>query len=81
MPFTYILHSDSLNRYYIGATSLTPKERLNYHLTNHNGFTAKAKDWKIVYHFEAPSMTEALFLERKIKKRGAKRFLENQLKY
>ena len=80
MPFTYILHSNSLNRYYIGATSLTPEERLNYHLSNHKGFTSKAKDWIIVYHFESDSMQKALMLERKIKKRGAKRFLDNETK-
>ncbi len=27
------------------------EERLKKHLTNHDGFTSKAKDWKIV-HFE-----------------------------
>ena len=76
MPFTYIIHSYSLNRYYVGATSLTPEERLNYHLSNHKGFTSKAKDWQIVYQIEFESIEEALFLEQKIKKRGAKRYLE-----
>ena len=77
MPFTYILHSAYLNRFYIGSTTLTPEERLNYHLSNHKGFTSKSKDWLIVFQFESKTKAESLLLERKIKKRGAKRYLEN----
>ena len=77
MPFTYILFSKSINRYYIGATTLLPEERLNYHLLNHKGYTSKAKDWKIVFHSKFISFEDALSLERRIKKRGAKRYLDN----
>ena len=50
-------------------------ERLDYHLQQHKGFTAKASDWKILFTKEVESKSIALTLERKIKKRGASRFL------
>ena len=54
MNTTYILYSEQLNRYYIGSTRGSLAERLDRHLTNHDGFTAKAKDWKVVFeeHFD-----------------------------
>ena len=34
------------------------EERLDKHLSNHDGFTAKAKDWKVVFieHFDSYEM-------------------------
>ena len=50
MPYTvYILHSQTLNKFYIGHTSDLIEERVRRHLTDHDGFTSKAKDWKLVY--------------------------------
>jgi putative endonuclease len=40
-------------------------------------YTKKANDWKLICQVTLPSKTEALILERKIKKRGAKRYLED----
>ena len=45
----YILYSSSLDQYYIGHTGEGLHERLRKHLPNHKGFTAKLKDWIIVY--------------------------------
>ena len=81
MNFTvYILFSKLLNKFYIGFSSLTVKERLTYHLSNHKGFTSKAKDWEIVWSTSLNDKTEALTIEKKIKKRGAKRFLNDIIK-
>ena len=46
----YILFSPTLNQYYIGHTSETLEGILRKHLSNHKGFTAKTKNWIIVYH-------------------------------
>ena len=73
----YILHSLSINKFYTGYSSLAPHLRLAYHLTKHNGFTAKAKDWIIVYTQNCDSKVSAMALECKIKKRGASRFLND----
>ena len=71
----YILFSKQLQKYYVGYSSKNAQDRLKEHLCNHKGFTAKAKDWNIIYKIEMNSKSEALMLERKIKKRGAKRYL------
>ena len=75
MFITYILYSSELDRYYTGYSSMTAEDRLSYHLTNHKGYTKRAKDWVIVYVEEHDLKELALELERRIKKRGAKRFL------
>ena len=49
MFYTYILYSLSIKRYYVGYTSVNVEERLKKHLSDHKGFTSKAKDWAIVY--------------------------------
>ena len=80
---TYILHSDQRGQYYIGSTSLPMNDRLRRHLSNHRGFTGSVADWKIVYQQHFQTKSEAAKLERKIKRRGARRFLddiENQSK-
>jgi putative endonuclease len=46
MATFYILHSDQLDKFYIGATDADLTERLRKHLSDHKGFTGKAKDWK-----------------------------------
>ncbi len=50
MFYTYILHSESIQKYYIGSTT-DLNQRLKNHLTNHKGYTSIAKDW-IIVHFE-----------------------------
>ncbi len=64
--FIYILYSVSLDLYYIGS-SANPEERLRKHLTNHVGFTSKAKDWLICYSESFLDKAEALKRERQLK--------------
>jgi putative endonuclease len=75
MFFTYILYSDELDRYYIGSCE-NVEERLRSHLSNHKGFTGKAKDWKVVHSEEHPTRTEAYARERQIKKWKSRKMLE-----
>ncbi len=72
----YILHSLTLKKYYVGSTSMSVAARLKKHLSNHKGFTSKAKDWKVILVIEKSTKSEALKLERQIKKRGIQRWLE-----
>lgn len=76
MPFTYIIHSDSLNKFYSGSTTQNLDDRIYKHNLKHAGFTGKANDWKVVYSKEFSEISEARSLEKRIKKNGAKRFLE-----
>ncbi|MEM6348534.1 MAG: GIY-YIG nuclease family protein, partial [Bacteroidota bacterium] len=60
--FCYILHSESLGKFYIGVTSLKPEERLEFHLDGRYGkksFSAAANDWKIFYTIECESSRQA----------------------
>ncbi|WP_235296399.1 GIY-YIG nuclease family protein [Portibacter marinus] len=73
---TYIIYSQALRKYYTGYTSQSAEERLTYHNKKHQGFTSRAKDWVVVYSQSFPTRAEALLQERRIKKRGAVRFLD-----
>ena len=64
--YVYILYSRHLGNYYIGSTS-DVENRLKKHLSNHKGYTSKAKDWIVAYKEEFQTKSEALFRERKIK--------------
>jgi putative endonuclease len=66
MYFTYILFSESLDRYYIGATE-DPQERIKKHNSKNKGFTNRAKDWEFVYLNSFESKKEAFEHEKQIK--------------
>ncbi len=74
--FVYILYSEKRSRYYVGQTTDIVKR-----LKRHNlGFVPSTKSgipWKLVLQIEVLSRSEALVLERRIKKRGTKRFIDN----
>ena len=80
MAWVYILHSESLSRFYIGSTEQSPEERLQKHLTNHSGFTAKAKDWVVVYREEFQTSSEARIWELTIKKWKSQVLIENLIR-
>jgi putative endonuclease len=63
----YILYSAKLDRFYLGHTCMSIEERLAKHLTDHKGFTAKAKDWVVKYTEPFPDKTQAAARERQVK--------------
>ena len=67
MFHTYILFSEILDKFYVGHTSEEVHERLRKHLSNHSGFTAKVKDWKIVYYEVFSDKSNACKRELEIK--------------
>ena len=67
MCYCYILHSKSLDKFYIGHSCEFLQERLRKHLSYHEGFTAKVKDWIIFYHETFDSKALAYKREREIK--------------
>jgi len=64
--FTYILHSDSADRYYIGYTN-NLEIRLRQHNNNYFGFTKRYRPWKIVYSKSFSDKKSAMKLERYLK--------------
>ncbi|SFJ36988.1 putative endonuclease [Chryseobacterium indologenes] len=63
----YILYSESLDKYYIGHSCEDLQERLRKHLSDHKGFTANVKDWRLAYTEEFNSKADAYHREREIK--------------
>ncbi len=76
--FVYILYSQQRSKYYVGQTHSIEKR-----LERHNkGFVPSTKSgipWQLIQSFEVKNRSEAMKLELKIKKRGAKRFLKDNL--
>ncbi len=76
MYYTYILFSEKVNRYYVGSTQ-DIEERLNRHKGGHSKSTKGKGPWPLLTSFSFESRSEAMPLETKIKKRGAKRYLDD----
>ncbi len=74
MYFTYIIYSDAIKKYYIGHTSDLSR-RIEEHNRGKTKSIAKGIPWKLLFQTKFSSRSEAILLENKIKKRGAKRFL------
>ncbi len=75
--FVYILFSEKSSRYYVGQTSDIEK-RLKRHNQGLVPSTKYGMPWKIVLQIEVETRSGAMHLESKIKKRGAKRFIDSQ---
>ena len=81
MFYVYILRSAPSDAYYCGQT-----DNLTRRLDEHNrqefggGNTTHrhAGTWEVIWSLTTASRSEAMILERHIKKRGVKRFLEDQ---
>jgi putative endonuclease len=62
--------------YYTGHTA-NLQRRLLEHKGGKTPFMKKGMPWIVIYSSDFPSRSEAMALEASIKKRGAKRFLED----
>jgi putative endonuclease len=76
MYTVYILFSKSSLKYYTGQTD-NLEDRLFRHNSGQSISTKSGKPWEIVYKTQLPTSSEAMLLELKIKKRGAKRYLQD----
>ncbi|HLN96344.1 MAG TPA: GIY-YIG nuclease family protein [Flavobacterium sp.] len=81
MHTVYILFSEKLNRFYIGATS-DFDTRWNYHqhAENHK-FTHKASDWTLFLSIDCATKTQAFAVEKHIKAMKSKTYIQNLKKY
>lgn len=72
--FVYILKSESTNKYYCGQTK-DFDNRIKRHNEGREKYTKRGVPWLLVHKIDVRNRIEAVVLERKIKKRGIKRFL------
>ncbi len=73
----HILYSQISSKYYVGQTTDIEK-RLKRHNQGRVPSTKYGLPWKLVLKLEVLDRSEAVIL-KKIKKRGAKRFIDDQL--
>ena len=76
MYFTYILFSESKNKYYTGSTSDLMK-RLLKHNSGHSRSTKAGIPWKIVYFEEYQTKSEAIKREYEIKRMKSRKYIES----
>jgi putative endonuclease len=76
----YILYSLSANKYYFGHTTEPVEERLRKHNSNHDGFTGKNSDWKIVYSEAFVSKDQAYAREREVKSWKSRKMIERLIR-
>ena len=85
MPsYCYILYSNTLDRFYIGAT----QDDLNLRIEKHNQgkygkhrYTATAKDWELFLKIISQDYPHAIRLERHIKSMKSSKYIRNLKKY
>jgi len=79
MPYAiYILQSLLDQSFYVGS-SADPFDRLEKHNRPHMGYTASRQPWKLVFVQWLPDKTQALKLERIVKAKKSKQFLQNMI--
>ena len=83
MPFVYILYSPSSNTFYTGATTNDVRSRLEMHLKQYYGdsYTSTIKDWEIFLQIDCASMSQALKIEKHIKKMKSKKYITDLKTY
>ena len=76
MPFTYILYSARLDKYYVGSCAHLER-RLYEHNIGHSKFTSLGIPWIIVYTEEYETTVLARQREMKIKKMKSRKYIES----
>jgi putative endonuclease len=76
MPYTYILFSVKLNKYYIGACT-DINRRLHEHNTGHSKFTSTGSPWVLKYSEIFETLQEAKKRELYIKKMKSRKYIES----
>ena len=74
--FVYILYSSSIDKYYIGFSE-NPENRLENHNSELNKkWTKNGQPWKQMKVLEFETKTEALKVEKFIKKQKSRKFIQ-----
>jgi putative endonuclease len=72
----YILQSKTTGKYYCGQTD-DLAARLTRHNSCLNNYTSHGIPWELVISYQVNTRSEAMILEKEIKKRGIGRFLKD----
>jgi len=80
----YILFSNQLQKFYIGATQEDISIRIDKHNLGTYGkhrFTASANDWVLFLFLPAQDYPHAIRIERKIKSMKSTKYIHDLMKY
>jgi putative endonuclease len=80
--WVYILQSESTGRYYCGSSNDVTRRVKQHNDSKYKGCKTTKRfsgPWELVWTEECETRSEAMRRERRIKKRGMKRFLNDQL--
>jgi putative endonuclease len=76
----YILFSEKLNRFYVGASHNDVDQRIVKHNEKAYGrqsYTATSTDWKLFLKIPADDFAHAIRMERKIKSMKSSKYIRN----
>lgn len=76
MFYTYVIRSQSLQRFYVGSTQ-DVERRLQEHNAGKSKSTRPGVPWELIHVEEHATRSEAMLHERKIKSRGIGRYLSD----
>jgi len=76
MPFIYILLSERLNKYYVGAC-IDLERRIYQHNNGHSTFTKSGIPWALVYQEFYDTLQQAKVRESAIKKMKSRKYIED----
>lgn len=77
--YCYILFSEQLQKFYVGATQDDVQNRIDKHNNKFYGqqkFTATADDWNLFLSIPSDDYAHAVRIERKIKSMKSSKFIE-----
>ena len=81
MHVVYILHSEKINRYYMGYSSNLDLRMQFHENAEVRKYTYKADDWTLFFLINCQSKSQALAIENHIKAMKSKAYIENLKKY
>ncbi|RYY70502.1 MAG: GIY-YIG nuclease family protein [Chitinophagaceae bacterium] len=79
MPFCYIIFSEKLNKYYVGAC-IDLERRLAEHNIGHSKFTSTGVPWELLYMEGYEDLPAAKKREMYIKKQKSRKFIEELIR-
>ncbi|WP_242610685.1 GIY-YIG nuclease family protein [Aquimarina brevivitae] len=80
----YILSSQKINKFYIGACQENLNQRIQKHNTSFYGkksYTSITNDWTLYLFIPTKTYTQAIAIEQKIKAMKSRTYIQNLKKY
>jgi putative endonuclease len=78
--FTYILYSESIDKFYTGYTADLEK-RIQRHNNAWGNFSSRGIPWKLVYFEVFDNKSDAIKREFQIKKNKSRKYIEDLIKH